>query len=133
MNNNNNKFINKFVKLCTIIEIHTRLQHWNTESYSLHKATDGLLESLLDLQDKFVETYAGLYDVRPNLNNFKVDDPVIQEYIYVKSDNLSERYKLYRDVLRKICDEASLTSELHNIKDELLGEFNKTIYLLRLK
>ncbi len=130
---NNQKFINKFVKLCTIVEIHTRLQHWNTESYALHKATDGFLESLLDLQDKFVETFAGLYDIRPNLDNFKVDDPVIQEYIYLKSDNLSDKYKLYRDVLRELCKQVSLTSELDNIKDELLGELNKTIYLLRLK
>ena len=127
------KFINKFVKLCTIIEIHTRLQHWNTQSYAVHKATDQLLDNLLSLQDKFVETFSGLYDIRPNLKNFKVDDPVIQEYIYVNNDVLSEKYKLFRETLRRLCVEFPIESELHNIKDEILGELDKTIYLLRLQ
>jgi hypothetical protein len=126
-------FINKFVKICTIIEIHTRLQHWNTQSYAVHKATDQLLDNLLSLQDKFVETFSGLYDIRPNLKNFKVDDPVIQEYIYVNNDVLSEKYKLFRETLRRLCNQFTIESELHNIKDEILGELSKTIYLLRLQ
>ena len=133
MNTDNQNFINKFVKLCTIVEIYTRLTHWNTESYSLHKATDSFLSSLLDVQDKFVETYAGQYDIRPNIKNFNVTDQNIQNLINDETTSVINKYRIFRDTFRTVFSSTTLTSELDNIKDELLAELNKTIYLLRLK
>ncbi len=133
MNTDNQTFINKFVKLCTIVEIYTRLTHWSTESYALHKATDSFLSSLLDIQDKFVETYAGEYDIRPNIKNFSVTDQNIQKLINDETISVIDKFRTFKNTFRIIFSSITLTSELDNIKDELLAELNKTIYLLRLK
>ena len=45
-----------------------KLYHWQTKSYSKHKATDMILVSLDELIDKYVEVYMGKYG-RPKLTS----------------------------------------------------------------
>ena len=44
-----------------------KLYHWNTKSYSTHKATDDLYSSLNDNIDKFIEVYMGTMEKHVNL------------------------------------------------------------------
>lgn len=104
-----------------------KLYHWNTFSYPEHKATDELYASLGDNIDKFVEILLGK-------NNARINTKYIQE---IKIHNLSdtkalkesiERYKMY---LENMPD--SFGTDLLNIRDEILGDLNKFLYLLTLE
>ena len=130
----NKKFINKFLKLCVITELYSRQTHWNTKHFSTHKATDEFISSLLNLQDTFVEAYAGHYGIRPNIDNLNIDDEVINKYIYSDSDDIIKKYTLFKKAIEKLCENKSekLPSQLSNIKDELISAFDKLLYLLTL-
>ncbi len=104
-----------------------KLYHWNTFSYPEHKATDELYSSLGDNIDKFVEILLGKEHSRINLK-------YIQE---IKIHNLNDkkaliesinRYKMYLDKMP-----SSFGSDLLNIRDEILGDLNKFLYLLTLE
>lgn len=104
-----------------------KLYHWNTFSYPEHKATDELYASLGDNIDKFVEILLGK-------TNKRIDTNYIQA---IKIHNLNntkalkesiERYKMF---LENMPD--SFGTELLNIRDEILGDLNKFLYLLTLE
>ena len=42
-------------------QIQIKLYHWNTNSYSNHKATDKLFKKLLEFIDCFIESYMGKF------------------------------------------------------------------------
>jgi hypothetical protein len=96
-------------------------------AFARHKATDGLTATLDTLIDKFVETYMGKYG-RPKvtktikLSNFSESDA--QRFVAKQRKFLSE--VLPRKIKRSDTD-------LLNIRDELLGELNKVVYLFTLK
>jgi hypothetical protein len=108
-----------------------KLYHWQTSSYPRHKATCDLLATVLPLIDTFVETYMGRYQ-RPSFESgFKMtvqelkdnDDSapsLIKDYIfYLKND------------LPKYVDDND--TDLLNIRDEILSNLNKTLYLFTLQ
>jgi DNA-binding ferritin-like protein len=66
--------LNQFIKICMSLEIYTRMHHWNTTNYALHRATDKFIDILIEIMDKFVEVYIGLYNVRPSFNQIRVDN-----------------------------------------------------------
>lgn len=120
--------LNQFIKICMSLEIYTRMHHWNTINYALHRATDKFIDSLLDIMDKFVEVYIGLYNVRPIFNQIRVDNCCLTD---IDNKKYIEILSSYVDLIRNIKLESDKT-ELLNIRDELLGEMNKTKYLLSL-
>lgn len=110
----------------------TKLYHWTTHSFPRHKASDELFESIIDLSDKFMETYMGRYG-RPKttqeargslkLNLKALNDKSIVEY--------------YKSCIKHL--ETSFTSglsekdtDLINLRDEILGKLNQTLYLFSL-
>jgi len=104
-----------------------KLYHWNTFSYPEHKATDELYSSLGDNIDKFVEILLGKEHSRINLKYIQA----------IKIHNLNDkkaliesinRYKMYLDNMP-----SSFGSDLLNIRDEILGDLNKFLYLLTLE
>ncbi len=106
-----------------------RLYHWLTHSYARHTGSGALYDSLSDLIDKFVETYMGKYErpVIKNAFNVKVQPfsdsdmmNVLQGYV----EFLSEELPKYLE---------DWDTDLLNIRDEMLGELNKTLYLFSLQ
>lgn len=104
-----------------------KLYHWNTFSYPQHKATDELYSCLGDNIDKFVEILLGKEHSRINLKYIQA----------IKIHNLNDkkaliesinRYKMYLDNMP-----SSFGTDLLNIRDEILGELNKFLYLLTLE
>ena len=104
-----------------------KLYHWNTFSYPEHKATDELYSSLGDNIDKFVEILLGKEHSRINLKYIQA----------IKIHNLNDkkaliesinRYKMYLDKMP-----SSFGTDLLNIRDEILGDLNKFLYLLTLE
>jgi hypothetical protein len=106
-----------------------RFLHWQTKSYAKHQAYGGIYSELEGLIDSFVETCMGKHG-RPSfsggytLEGQDIDEVSIQEFIDGTVSfliGLSEKY-----------DEKADT-DLLNVRDEMLGEFNKLKYLLTLK
>jgi hypothetical protein len=105
-----------------------KLYHWQTTNFARHKATCELHAVLTDLTDQFVEVFMGRYG-RPQFpNGFRLNiselsddsaDDMIKEYIdYLKAD--LPKYLKPDD------------TDLLNIRDEMLSNLNKTLYLFTL-
>ena len=100
--------------------------HWQSESFSQHKASDQLVAVLSDKMDLLVETMQGSRGVRLRLPQTQLqlrnltDDTVVQE-IHTFRDWLVGRLPLY---LRK------QETDLLNMRDEILGHVNQILYLL---
>lgn len=127
------KSFDDLVKNMLEVSLIVKLHHWNTMSYSTHKATDSLYDSLSDNIDKYVEVMIGKSNgsYRINMNNYKK----------LKIKNISNNSALETQIKVFIKDLTQFHSKLdsveysdvNNIKDEIVGELNKFLYLLTLK
>ena len=117
--------LDQIVKFCFILQLTNKLYHWNTTSFARHKATDDFNSALLDFTDKFVEVYIGRYKVKPVVRGVKVEDR------YLTDVGILEMYDIAKQFLQSF-ETMFKDTELLNIRDELLGCLNKTIYLFGL-
>ena len=106
-----------------------KLYHQKTNSYVEHKATDDLYAKLNKHIDEFVEVLLGKNDsaIQKMEKNLKMIDAK-------NTNDLKKRIYEYRDYfisMNKICDEKD--SDLLNIRDEILADLNKFLYLSRFK
>ncbi len=106
-----------------------KIYHWQTMHFPRHEAAGKLIEELDGLIDTFVETYMGKYG-RPKLTaktgtihvrNFhdKQAPALLKEAIDWMSNTLPK--KLNKE-----------DTDLLNIRDEIVGVLNKTLYLFTL-
>ena len=111
------------------LQCQVKIMHWQTKGYARHKALDDTFGELLDLVDTFVEEAMGKY------GRFKLDENTNT----IKLANLSEldpkaMVKTVCEALIQITDQVEETdTNLLNIRDEMLGLFNKLNYLLTLE
>lgn len=108
-----------------------KLYHWQTYSYSRHKATDEVIENLDKNIDEFVEVYMGKYG-RPKITT-KTNT--------VNMSNMNEKTAvsfikkcitmLLGDVVKGLV--AARDSDLFNIRDEMLADLNQLLYLFTLR
>lgn len=103
-----------------------KLYHWQTGSFARHKATDDLTAAL-DLNiDSFVESYMGRYG-RPKvirtikLHNFT--EEAARKFVAKKTAFLS------KDLPKMISKD---DTDLLNLRDTILGDVNKVLYLFTL-
>ena len=107
-----------------------KLYHWQTHSYSRHRATDEVIESLDKNIDEFVEVYMGKYG-RPKMTTKSGT---------IHVGNMSEKTAvgfikkcitaLLSDVVKGLSEN---DTDLINIRDEMLGDLNKLLYLFTLR
>ena len=106
-----------------------KIYHWQTVSFPRHKATDDLVGSLDDHIDSFVETYMGKYG-RPKLTS-RTSNIHITNFHDTKGPTFLERAVHWlSNVLPKHLKAGD--TDLLNIRDEILGDVNKTRYLFTL-
>jgi len=113
-----------------------KLYHWNTLSFSRHKATDELYGSLNTLIDQFVEVLLGKHNNVSERNKHEIL-AVKTLHLHTYKDNGKfkhqlETYKKYLISLNKHFNNGE-NSDLLNIRDEILATLNKISYLLTLK
>jgi len=104
-----------------------KLYHWQTRMFSRHKATDDLVSSLDENIDTFVETYMGKYG-RP-----RVTSPIkISNFSESGARAFVERQRVYLSQVlpRKLRAD---DTDLLNIRDEILGSLNQSLYLFTLE
>ena len=116
--------VNIFFHMITTI----KLYHWQTKVYARHKATDDLLIVLNPLIDTFIETYIGRYS-RPKFN-----DSFIIEVDELNDQTAKDTLSMYVDFMKNEVPKyiKSSDTDLLNIRDAILGELNKTLYLFTL-
>ena len=108
------------------IETQLRFYHWQTTSYARHQAYGGTYDAMADLIDSFVEVLMGKYGRVPAIpfeianSNAKDINSFIEETIQFLI-SLSSMLNVKTD------------TDLLNIRDEMLAEFNKLKYLITLK
>jgi len=107
-----------------------KVYHWNTKSYPRHKATDQFVENIDKLTDSFVEVYIGRYGRDAALGKEMVITlPGFTEKTIIK---FFEEARIWlSDKVPKLISEKD--TDLLNIRDEILGEINQTLYLFTLK
>lgn len=113
------------------LTIHAQLKifHWQTKGFARHKAFEKTREELDELMDSFIEEGMGKY------GRFVLDE----ETNNIKLFNLNELKPL--DMIETICSELveytnqidPVDTNLLNIRDEILGLFQKLKYLLTLE
>lgn len=105
-----------------------RIFHWQTKSYSAHKALGKAYENLDGLIDSFIETAMGR--AQTNLCDANMEIKLFDSATL----NVNTALDTYREFLSGINHKLNpeTDSDLLNIRDEMLGVLNQTSYLLKL-
>ena len=107
-----------------------KIYHWHTTSYARHKASDRLISSITEQIDRFIETLQGSRDTRLVLTS----QSGTISFNNQKDDNATEILVAFKewlsDGLSSILQ--PFDKDLSNIRDEMLGSVNQTIYLFSL-
>ena len=109
------------------IQQHIRIYHWTTKVYNQHIISGQLYEKLDSLFDKFVETFSGKNKL------------IFEPFTITVSTNkniisLLNRFKQFlMSDLELIFQSGMKNTDLKNIRDEILGDVNKFIFLLKLE
>lgn len=110
-----------------------KLFHWKTHSFATHKATDELYDSLNEHIDHFIEVLLGKTGSRINLTH-KRSISLVDLTSQASLKARIEQFKKYLVSLNTNRAVASMTdTDLMNIRDEILGDLNKFLYLLTFK
>jgi len=106
-----------------------KLYHWQTHSFAQHKATDELLDSLDKVIDEYVETYMGKYG-RPKMttrnNTVRVQN--MNAKMMLKFIKACIAY-LEGPLVKKL---KPSDTDLVNLRDEMMGDLDKVLYLFTL-
>ena len=136
-NRNTGSSLSAFQKQITVVFLEMlmmiKLFHWKTHSYATHKATDQLYDSLNDNMDKFIEVLLGKTGSRIDLMNNKT----ISLIDLNSQESLKSKIMSLKSYLVGLDNNKALStmsnSDLFNIRDEILGDLNKFLYLLTFK
>lgn len=107
------------------VQQNIRMYHWTTKIYNQHVVSGELYEKLDGLIDKFVETFLG-----KNKINFDSFDIKLKKQQIIQ---LLNNFKIFLMGEIELFLGEKTNSDLKNIRDEMLSEVNKSIYLLRLQ
>ncbi len=112
----------------TLVAIQTQLRffHWQTKSYARHQAYGGTYDAMDGLIDGFVEILMGKYGRVPAIP-FKLYNRNEKDIMAFIDETVTYLLSL-NGVLNPQVD-----TDLLNIRDEMLAEFNKLKYLITLK
>jgi len=110
-----------------------KLFHWKTYSYATHKATDELYDSLNGHIDNFIEILMGKSGSRIDLmsqKTIKLEDLQSKEKLKAKITSFKGYLVGFEN---KPALKTMSNSDLYNVRDEILADLNKFLYLLTLE
>ncbi len=116
----------EIIKFFFTLENTLKLYHWSTKSYSRHISSDNLFNNIISTSDKFMETYQGKYG-KINIGlDFIINSKVLNDNEIIAFLNEAKIW-LQNIVRNNILNEND--TDLLNIRDDLLGNINQTLYL----
>ncbi len=114
-----------FSKFFSLI-VAAKMFHYRTKHFSTHKTIDDFFEKFIDLSDKFLESWQGKHDTRIKFNGefVSLKVPVItdENWKSVMNENM--------EFLKSTLSQYEKSSELLNIRDEMVALIEQTKYLL---
>lgn len=102
-----------------------KLYHWRTQYYSRHRATDKLSDNILDLIDRFIEAYMGIYG-RVSLGKEPI---VVRTFTDKNAPSLLKELVAFLGTLDK---PLKYEPSLLNIRDEMVSSLQQTLFLFDL-
>lgn len=125
--NRGQSFMRSFITMMLESLMMVKLYHWKTHSFASHKATDELYSALNGHMDNFVEVLMGMSGSRANF----LDTKSIKLVDLSNKKQLVNRVNIIKNQLSGMEKHINAT-DLLNIRDEILGDLNKFMYLLTL-
>ena len=108
-----------------------KLYHWQTHSYARHKASDKFVSRLTEKIDAFMEEIQGSRGMRLTLPE-KTRKIELENMTNGEAVSFLQNFsKWLQDKLPKLLKKSD--SDLLNLRDEILGLTNNTLYLFTLK
>lgn len=107
-----------------------KILHWQTKGYARHQAFGETYSNLDALIDDFVEIYMGKYgrfSLSENEKNINIDNLTELDLTAFMKTVKSELIGMSNDLSK------DKDTDLLNLRDEMLGLFNKLSYLLTLE
>lgn len=122
----------KIVLLKRILSLPPTIQlyHWQTRSNARHLAAGKLYDALVGLNDEFMEVYMGKYHrIRscPKLN-LAIKSLNSKTAVAYLKDNID-----FFSNLEKFLPELEKSPDLLSIRDMIVSELNRTLYLFTLR
>lgn len=103
-----------------------KLYHWSTMKYNVHKALNKLHENMGEHVDMFVESYIARYKKQP-LKKWTITTKANTEV-----EKIVSWLEEHRDILDKMQKPFIKASELQNILQDMIADFDTAIYLCKL-
>lgn len=107
-----------------------QLYHWQTRSNARHVASGNLYSTLIGLIDQFMEVFMGKYSRVRLLSKDKL--PLVSLDAKGAVEYLKYNIAFFSD-LENFMPELKNSTDLLNIRDEIVGELHKTLYLFTLR
>jgi len=135
-NNTNIEQLQQFKTKITIIFFQfllmIKLYHWNTFSFSTHKATDELYSKFNTNMDSFMEILLG----KTAKNRINIKSNFVLSDIKTKEEFI-HKLNQFKTFLVGLSEEKAMkimsNTDLYNIRDTILGDINQLLYLLTLE
>ena len=102
-----------------------KLYHWRTQYYSRHRASDKLNEDMLELMDRFIESYMGIYG-RVSLTHKEM---TLRTFTDKNAPALLQEMIRYLNTLDKVLKK---DAALLNLRDEMVSTLERTLFLFDL-
>ena len=118
-----------FIKFFFSLQLNLKLYHWMTTKHPRHVASDKLFSDLADLVDQFIEVYIGKYG-RSKIEEFDIKVINLSDKSIIEFLNMAIQ-KLTVNLPDKI--NLTMDTDLLNIRDEIIGTINRTLYLFSLE
>ena len=118
----------EILKNILYVQNSVRLYHWSTKSYARHVSSGDLYSNLDKLFDRFIETYQGWKGMW--IMSAASPTPSINlSFGPISDQKIIEIVEDFREFLAILND---LPMDLENIRDEILGELNRVLFLFTL-
>jgi len=106
-----------------------KIYHWQTKSYSRHIASDSLVNSISEKMDSFIEVIQGSRGKRLSVPNNRCN---LKNFTDSNITRLLKDFKewLIIDLMEYLKD---TDTDLINIRDDILADINKCLYLFTLE
>ena len=122
--------INSNINFLLGLSAQLRVMHWQTKGYARHQAFGETYSNLDTLIDDFVEIYMGKYgrfSLSENEKKISIDNLTELDLTAFMKTVKSELIGMSNDLSK------DKDTDLLNLRDEMLGLFNKLSYLLTLE
>ena len=116
--------MSEILAVLLFVKNNMQMYHWQTQSYARHKASDEFLDTLSSNIDLFMETLQGIRGERVKLSyELTVGNQTDKSIVKLLND--------YKNWLVKKLPKLIQTknTDLLNIRDDMLKDVNKTLYL----